>query len=133
MPKPVTYGAAHFLATGTKVSNGCRDVPRMLNVLSAWTRGGGGKSCGCHTAIKETRENRAPKIQLEANFKRFLIVKLPLANAPRRTEQTGRAERAVNTIKQSRGREKPPKDKKMKKKISSQTEEKLQANARHVN
>lgn len=54
-------------------------------------------SCGCHTAIKETRANRAPKIQLEGNFKRCLIVKLPLAKDPRAAED----KQDEHTIKQS--------------------------------
>lgn len=54
-------------------------------------------SCGCHTAIKETRASRAPKIQLEGNFKRCLIVKLPLAKVPRAAED----KQDEHTIKQS--------------------------------
>lgn len=57
-------------------------------------------SCGCHTALKETRANRAPKIQLEGNFKRCLIVKLPLAKAPRAVED----KQDEHTIKQSSSR-----------------------------
>lgn len=89
-------------------------------------------SCGCRTAIKETRASRAPKIQLEGNFKRCLIVKLPLAKVPPAQDKTNRTSTQLNRA-AAAAAEKPPKDKKMKKKIYSQAEEKLQANARHVN